>query len=91
VASNDQMALGALRALDERGLSVPGDVSVVGFDNIPESGFFSPPLTTVDQDFNAMGQGSVEHLLALIQNPNTPVSQRVLYPRLVLRSSTRKL
>ncbi len=91
VASNDQMALGALRALDEHGLSVPGDVSVVGFDNIPESGFFSPPLTTVDQDFSAMGQGSVEHLLALIQNPNTPVSQRVLYPRLVLRSSTRKL
>ena len=90
VASNDQMALGALRAFDERGLSVPGDVSVVGFDNIPESGFFSPPLTTVDQDFSAMGRGSVEQLLALIQNPDTPVSQRVLYPRLVLRSSTRK-
>ena len=46
MAGNDQMALGLLRALSERGRSVPGDVSVVGFDDIPEAAFFPPPLTT---------------------------------------------
>lgn len=88
VVGNDQMALGALRALAEHGLAVPKDVSVVGFDNIPESAFFSPPLTTIYQDFGAMGQQSVEYLLSLIENPEMSIHQRVLHPKLVARSST---
>jgi DNA-binding LacI/PurR family transcriptional regulator len=88
VVANDQMALGAMRALREYGRKVPEDVSVVGFDDIPEASFFEPPLTTVRQDFIAMGQQTIDYLLALIQQPETPHHQRMLYPQLVERSST---
>lgn len=90
VAGNDQMALGALRALRELGLNVPKDVSVVGFDNLPESAFFEPPLTSVKQDFTALGRQSAEYLVALIEDPEMPPQQRVLYPELVIRQSTRQ-
>ena len=61
--ANDQMALGLLRALHEAGRSVPGDVSVVGFDDIPEAAYFTPPLTTVRQDFIELGRQSFHLLL----------------------------
>ena len=88
VAGNDQMALGAMRALRDAGLRVPEDVSIVGFDDIPEAAFFEPPLTTVRQDFEAAGQQCVEYLTTLIRNPHTPRHQRMLYPTLVTRAST---
>ena len=88
VAANDQMALGAARALRVHGLHIPEDVSIVGFDDIPEAAYFEPPLTTVSQDFTALGQQSVNYLLALIENPETPLHQRILYPKLVTRQST---
>lgn len=88
VVANDQMALGAMAALNERGLRIPDDVSVVGFDDIPESAYFLPALTTVHQDFEALGEQSVEYLVSLIKNPATPVHQRVLYPELIIRNST---
>jgi DNA-binding LacI/PurR family transcriptional regulator len=88
VAANDQMALGALRALRDHHLRVPEDVSVVGFDDIPEAAYFEPPLTTVRQDFAALGAQSVEYLVALLNYPDTPVHQRVLYPEFVERRST---
>ena len=65
--ANDQMALGALRALDEAGRTVPGDVSVVGFDDVPEAEFFRPPLTTVSQEFSEAGRRAVRLLLDLIR------------------------
>ena len=55
VAANDQMALGVLEGFAEAGVSVPGDVSVIGFDNMPESRYFRPPLTTVHHDFDLLG------------------------------------
>ena len=64
-AANDQMALGVVRALCEEGRRVPTDVSVVGFDDTPESGYFVPSLTTIRQDFGAVGRACVELLLAL--------------------------
>jgi LacI family transcriptional regulator len=85
------MALGAIRALRERGLAVPEDVSIVGFDDIPEAAFFDPPLTTIHQNFAVLGEQSVEYLLSLIVDPNTPLQQRVLYPRLIERLSVRHL
>lgn len=88
VAGNDQMALGAIAALHERGFRVPEDVSVVGFDDIPESAYYLPPLTTIRQDFEALGEQAVEYLVSLIKNPKTPIHQRVLYPELVVRKST---
>lgn len=66
-AANDQMALGALRALDEVGRRVPEHVSIVGFDDIPEAEFFRPPLTTVRQHFAESGQLAVHLLLGLIR------------------------
>jgi DNA-binding LacI/PurR family transcriptional regulator len=88
VVENDQMALGALRALHECGLRVPQDVSVVGFDDIPESPFFEPPLTTVRQDFSALGERGIDYLVERIQHPDLPVEQQVIYPELILRAST---
>jgi DNA-binding LacI/PurR family transcriptional regulator len=89
-AANDQMALGLMRALHEAGRPVPGDVSIVGFDNIPESGYFLPPLTTIDQDFEAIGRESVELLLAQLAGTETPAESGVttITPRIVVRAST---
>lgn len=87
-AANDEMALGAIHALHERGLEVPQDVSVVGFDNVEQTPFFAPPLTTVFQDFHTMGELVIEYLVALIEKPSTPHYQRVLTPELIVRQST---
>jgi len=89
--ANDSMALGAQTALREAGLRVPDDVSVVGFDDIMESAHMVPRLTTVRQDFQLMGRLAVEYIVNLIENPDTPVYQRVLPPKLIIRESTRPL
>jgi LacI family transcriptional regulator len=68
VVSNDQMALGAMLALKERGCRIPEDVSVVGTDDIPEAAYFDPPLTTLRNDFEAQGRAAVYQLLALIEH-----------------------
>jgi DNA-binding LacI/PurR family transcriptional regulator len=87
--ANDQMALGMLRALGEHGRRVPEDVSIVGFDDIPESGYFSPPLTTVHQPFDEVGRRSLRLLLNQI-DANTPAREHsVITPELVVRKSTR--
>jgi len=88
---NDQMALGAIRALRERGARVPQDVSIVGFDDIPEAAYFEPPLTTVRQDFATLGQQAVDLLLARIEAPDAPPHQRVLYPKLIERASVMRV
>ncbi len=88
--ANDQMALGLLRALTEAGVEVPGRISVVGFDDIPESAYFSPPLTTVRQDFGAVGRQAIEVLLRRIDVPAGGLPERVVVPaELVVRDSTR--
>jgi DNA-binding LacI/PurR family transcriptional regulator len=85
--ANDQMALGVLRALHERGRSIPREISVVGFDDIPEAQYFTPPLTTVRQDFGEMGRSSLRLLLDLIHNDQPP-SRLTIAPELVVRRST---
>jgi DNA-binding LacI/PurR family transcriptional regulator len=87
-AANDHMALGALHALNEAGLRVPGDVSVVGFDDVPECSHYLPPLTTVRQDFADMGRQAMRLLAQQIAG--APLDQRavILDPSLVVRSST---
>jgi DNA-binding LacI/PurR family transcriptional regulator len=87
-AANDQMALGILRALNEAGRDVPGDISIVGFDDIPEAQFFNPPLTTVRQDFNEMGRQSLMLLLGEIDAPRRTSSRVVVEPELRVREST---
>ena len=63
---NDQMAIGAIQTIQGRGLRVPGDIAVIGYDNIAESAFSSPPLTTVAQDFELMGAKTIELLVDVI-------------------------
>jgi DNA-binding LacI/PurR family transcriptional regulator len=85
--ANDQMALGVLRALHEAGRALPGDVSVVGFDDIPEAAFFLPPLTTVRQDFTEMGERALLVMLERLLGDTEP-ERVVIAPELVVRAST---
>jgi LacI family transcriptional regulator len=88
-AYNDIMAIGALRAAHERGLCVPNDFSVVGFDDIPQAAFTCPALTTVSQPKLDMGRRGAELLLDLIDGRRPPVEADVpLEVRLVIREST---
>jgi DNA-binding LacI/PurR family transcriptional regulator len=87
LCGNDQMALGLLRALAEQGRSVPGDVSVVGFDDIPEAAFFPPPLTTVRQDFGELGRRAMHLLMDRIRGVDRYVPSMPIMPDLVVRAS----
>ncbi|MEU8380273.1 LacI family DNA-binding transcriptional regulator [Streptosporangium sp. NPDC048865] len=87
--ANDQMALGALRAFAELGVRVPEQLSIVGFDDIPESEFFTPPLTTIRQDFGAVGKYSIEILLRQMEaGAEWSHERHVVPPRFVARAST---
>lgn len=86
-SSNDQMALGLLHAIRDDGLDVPRDISIVGFDDIPEAAHFWPPLTTVRQDFAELGRRCVELLLGPDTDANEP-SPATITPELIVRSST---
>jgi len=85
--ANDQMALGVLRALHEQDRHIPREVSVVGFDDIPESPYFTPPLTTVKQDFDEMGKRSVQLLLRMMAGENVEAGASVK-SELCVRAST---
>ena len=87
-AGNDQMALGVLRALHELGRRVPEDVSVVGFDDIPEAAYFTPPLTTVRQRFDEVGRRAVIALLEQIDGAARTGARTTIAPELVVRAST---
>jgi DNA-binding LacI/PurR family transcriptional regulator len=86
--ANDNMALGVLRALHERGRRVPEDVAIVGFDDTPESAYFIPPLTTVRQDFARVGQATVQLLVDLITTGARSQDRIVIDPELICRQST---
>jgi DNA-binding LacI/PurR family transcriptional regulator len=86
--ANDQMALGLLRALHEAEVDVPGQVSVVGFDDVPEAAYFTPPLTTVRQDFDEVGHGALQLLLEQMADGARGERHLVVEPRLVVRQST---
>jgi len=87
LVANDQMALGLLRRLHEAGREVPRDLSVVGFDDIPESAYFTPPLTTVRQDFAELGRRCLHVLLGRMEG-DTSLTRVVVPPELVVRNST---
>ncbi|HWM32823.1 MAG TPA: LacI family DNA-binding transcriptional regulator [Pseudolysinimonas sp.] len=89
--ANDYMALGLISALDERGLAVPEDVGVVGFDDVPEAPYFRPPLTTVRQDFAALGGLIMQKVLIAIEDPDDVSESTPLPTTLVVRDSTRRV
>lgn len=85
LVANDQMALGVLRACAEKGIAVPGQIAVVGYDDTADSAWYTPPLTTVRQAFKEAGERSVDWLL---QPPaNAELSRTLLPVTLVIRSS----
>ena len=86
-AYNDLVALGCLKALRERGLSVPGDFSVIGYDDIFLSAYLDPPLTTVSQPKYTMGKLAMDMLLRLIKGEKVSNQRISLRPELVIRSS----
>ncbi|MEN2740257.1 LacI family DNA-binding transcriptional regulator [Microbacterium sp. X-17] len=86
-AANDQMALGVLHALHAAGTDVPGEISVVGFDDMPEAASFWPSLTTVRQHFDAVGLAAVRSLIASIEG-SVPEASLLIPTELITRQST---
>ena len=86
---NDQMALGAMKVARHMGRQIPEDLAIVGYDNIPESPYFTPALTTVRQGITELGRRAVEQLLALMNDEeNASASSVVLQPELIIRKSS---
>jgi DNA-binding LacI/PurR family transcriptional regulator len=92
---NDQMALGVLRESLRRGIQIPNQLAVVGFDNIAESAYLYPSLTTVAQDLQLLGQQAVQNIVAMIQahqeNRFTTGDPQFIQPTLVVRESSQAL
>jgi DNA-binding LacI/PurR family transcriptional regulator len=86
-AANDHTALGIMRAMAERGRSIPGDVSLVGFDDVPESAFLSPPLTTVRQEFAEVGRAALRLLADQLSSGERSVDVVLVDPVLVPRQT----
>jgi DNA-binding LacI/PurR family transcriptional regulator len=86
-AANDLMALGLIHAFRDAGLDVPGDVSVIGFDDVPEAAHYWPPLTTVRQDFAEIGRRSIGLLLDELHGQRDRTHDQIR-PELILRKST---
>jgi Periplasmic binding protein-like domain len=87
-AYNDISAIGAIRAIQEKPLRVPQDISVVGFDDIPWAAFHTPSLTTVRQPLDKMGQMAAETLIRMIEDGGNYSSEIAIEPTLVVREST---
>lgn len=88
VAANDRMALGALRVLQQRGVKVPDQVALTGFDDIPEVAWLTPSLTSVKQPLHEIGSEAVRMLLRHIDNPGRPNSVIAVRAELIAREST---
>jgi DNA-binding LacI/PurR family transcriptional regulator len=88
VCASDPLALGAVRAARRRGLTVPRDVSVIGYDDSAFMNCTEPPLTTVRQPIEAMGRAAVDLLVSQIDGGSTPVGELLFEPELVVRAST---
>jgi LacI family transcriptional regulator, repressor for deo operon, udp, cdd, tsx, nupC, and nupG len=86
--SNDEMAIGAIRALKSEGLRVPEDVSVVGFDDIRFARYCDPPLTTIAQPMREIGREAMTMMLERLSNPHSAARKRILPTELVVRAST---
>ena len=85
--ANDTMALGVMRALAERGLRIPRDVSIVGFDDVPDAGYYTPPLTTVRQDFGEVGRRALSTLIDRMSGAIAAGLRVRIAPELIVRAS----
>jgi LacI family transcriptional regulator len=93
--ANDQMSLGVLREANRRGIHVPEQLAVIGFDNIPESAYFYPSLTTISQDLQLLGEQAVQNIVEMIHDrqENRPIiaQSRFIQPDLVVRESSKRV
>ncbi|MFH1903286.1 MAG: LacI family DNA-binding transcriptional regulator [Candidatus Omnitrophota bacterium] len=87
VFSNDEMAFGAMKALKEKGVKVPDDASVVGFDNLAIAKNANPPLTTIAVDREKIGAVAAKRLLSIVNNTEERFEKIVLFPELIIRES----
>lgn len=85
--ASDTMAFGAIRAIKDAGLRIPEDIALIGFDNIPTSADMSPPLTTINQDIQKMGEVAVNMLIDLISKENKEIENIILPAELIIRDS----
>jgi LacI family transcriptional regulator len=88
-AANDQSAIGVIKAAQEAGLHVPDDLSVVGFDNIPEAAYIHPGLTTIDQSVDKMGYVATEMLISLVRGESLDSNLYKMPTHLIIRDSCR--
>ncbi|GIC18510.1 Ribose operon repressor [Vibrio cholerae] len=89
--SNDMMAMGVIQAASQRGLRVPDDLSLIGYDDVHIAKFMTPALTTIHQSKYRLGKAAVDTLLYRLENPDTTAQVVQLEPTLVVRNSVRKL
>lgn len=89
-AANDNMAIGAMLALQDAGLTVPDDVAIVGFDDIPLAGLVRPALTTLKIEIAGTGRNALERLVKMIPTPSDDARCEIVRPQLVMRASTRQ-
>jgi len=91
--ANDQMALSVLREASRRGINIPKQLAVIGFDGIPEAAYFCPSLTTISQDLQLLGEQAVQNVVEMIQarqgNQSVIAQSRFIQPTLVVRESTK--
>lgn len=89
-AANDEMAIGAIKAIKSKGLSVPGDISVVGFDDIKFASIFEPALTTISQPSFDIGKNAMELLIKIINKDDLEKKQFILEDKLIVRESCKR-
>ncbi|ENM3762991.1 substrate-binding domain-containing protein [Vibrio cholerae] len=89
--SNDMMAMGVIQAASQRGLRIPDDLSLIGYDDVHIAKFMTPALTTIHQPKYRLGKAAVDTLLYRLENPDTTAQVVQLEPTLVVRNSVRKL
>ncbi|OFJ34495.1 substrate-binding domain-containing protein [Vibrio cholerae] len=89
--SNDMMAMGVIQAASQRGLRVPDDLSLIGYDDVHIAKFMTPALTTIHQPKYRLGKAAVDTLLYRLENPDTTAQVVQLEPTLMVRNSVRKL
>ncbi|AQS37898.1 transcriptional regulator, LacI family [Shewanella psychrophila] len=86
-ASNDLMVMGAIRVAGKQGLTIPHDLSIIGYDDIPGAKYFNPPLTTMSQPLEQLAEQAIAMLLARIETPEREGQRTLLPPTLVIRDS----
>lgn len=90
-ACNDNMAIGAMKAIQEKGIKIPDDISVIGFDDIEMSEYVYPSLTTVRQDHYEIGRQAAKNIIDIIENKDECIKKIILSQKLILRKSDKKI